>query len=263
MFCYVNRAVHTHARRGRERERERKLRVKHRRTTAKIIMAWNVHTRRVCVRVTSFIICFSMQWQWQWQYHRYCERFGVSIFIPSDWIHWLRVRKPKNFVKSSHSSIIIRVLSVTCTFYMHVCLSVEMGVCVCQHTTSLSKVTKIKYFCRMYAVRVRCTAVRYTYAVLRLLLLVWRKSLSFFSKNHITRIISYFIKFNLMKPNPIPMHTQKEPMKRKFKSICYCKAFDYGNVNHIFTENASNVVVVVLVVVNLKWFCYSVVLRNI
>lgn len=157
-------------------------------------MAWNVHGG--CVRVTSFIICFSMQWQWQWQwqYHRYCERFGVFIFIPSDWIHWLRVRKPKNFVKSSHSSIIIRALSVTCTFCIHVCLSLSLWVwgCmrVCQHTASLSKVTKLKYFCRMHMVRVRCT-VHGTHmpfchsSVLRLLLLVWRKSLPFFlEKSH-------------------------------------------------------------------------------
>lgn len=124
-----------------------------------------------CVRVTSFIICFSMQWQWQWQwqYHRYCERFGVFIFIPLDWIHWLRVRKPKNFVKSSHSSIIIRALSVTCTFCIHVCLSLSVGVrvyaCVSTHSISIKSHETQIFLQDVYST---CTvySARNTYAVL-------------------------------------------------------------------------------------------------
>lgn len=147
----------------------------------------------VCVRVTSFIICFSMQWQWQWQwqYRCYCKRFGVFIFIPLDWMNTGWVRKPKNFVKSSHSSIIIRVLSLTS-------LSLSLCLCLCV-STSLSKVTKLKYFCRMYTVRVYIVHIRNTYAVLpfivlRLFLLVWRESLPFFSqKNHANYQLFYRI----------------------------------------------------------------------
>lgn len=52
-----------------------------------------------CVRVTSFIICLSMQWQWKWR----CVaivRFGVfTVFFSQFHFHqteYIRARKPKN-----------------------------------------------------------------------------------------------------------------------------------------------------------------------
>lgn len=227
MFCYVDRAARTHTHTRRERRRKLELRVKHRRTTAKIIMAWNVHGVCVCVcacdifhyllqhamTMTMAVTIPSLLWA-LWGFHFYS--IGLNT-------HWLRVRKPKNFVKSSHSSIIIRVLSVTCTFWIHVCVSLRVWVWVNTHSVSIKS-----HETQIFLQDVCGTCTEHTYAVLPFIgstptSIGMTEIASFFpQKNHITRIISHFIEFNLMKPNPILMrtHTHKKSRWKEYTNLC-------------------------------------------
>lgn len=174
-----------------------------------------------------------------WGFHFYS--IGLNTYTGSE------VRKPKNFVKSSHSSIIIiRVLSVTYTFYIHVCFSLSHWVCVCVSTQNFSiKSHETQIFLQdSYTVREHCALCIHIY---KAHIDICRFAIHRFTPTlywYMTEIASFFVKkeiithelsaisSNLILWNVILFqcthtlgktytHThQKKPVKRIYTNLC-------------------------------------------